>query len=595
MARIQQLSSELANKIAAGEVVARPASVVKECMENSIDANSTAIVMDVEQGGTRLIRITDNGDGIVKDDLPLALSAHATSKISTAEDLFNIDSLGFRGEALASIAAVSRFSLASKPASQEQGWQVQKGEGSHALEITPAAQPEGTTVTVEDLFYNVPARRKFLSSARTELHHIMGVIKALALSHFYVGFTVQQQKKALVHWPAVVEGQEAKRIQQVLGASFLDQALNVDFHGEGLRLWGWLGTPEGHRSHKDCQYVFVNGRLVQDSVMTHGIRQAYGHDLPEGRYGAYVLFLTVPPSEVDVNVHPTKREVRFHHSRLVHDFIVTRLQSAFATVRQNRNEHKVEGDEDLWEIAPTDIKPEAVESAIVTAQKSLHTREETDAPYEIIYGSSAGKAAEPPPAHQPPEPPMSSTHEDTLATKAMDKKPLSDPFHLLGVYEGRYGLMKRGEHLYAVHMPRAVMQCYKMQYQAGLSIQPLLIPTALTFASEKVLAMESCYGQWRDYGLDCHGLSEDTVIVRGLPKLAINLEKAPSKAALEKCLEALMACSKNEAATIQIIGSLLSECVSFQRMLEQKDTLSEWMNEDGATIVVPVQLSALFE
>ena len=285
MGRIKQLSSDLANKIAAGEVVARPASVVKECIENSIDAHSKTIVLEVEQGGIQLIRITDDGDGIVKEDLPLALAAHATSKINTADDLVNIHSLGFRGEALASIAAVSHFSLASKPKEQQQGWQIQKKEGSdNDFDMTPAPQPEGTTVTVSDLFYNVPARRKFLRTAKTELHHIMTVVKSLALSYFYVGFTVQQQKKPLVHWPAVAIGQEGQRIQHVVGGAFLETALKVDFHGEDIRLWGWLGTPQAHRSHNDCQYVFVNGRIVKDPTVAHGIRQAYGHDLPEGEW-----------------------------------------------------------------------------------------------------------------------------------------------------------------------------------------------------------------------------------------------------------------------------------------------------------------------
>lgn len=594
MARIKQLSSALANKIAAGEVVARPASVVKECMENSIDANSTAIVLDVEQGGTRLIRITDNGDGIVKEDLPLALEAHATSKINTVEDLLNIHSLGFRGEALASIAAVSHFSLASKPKSQEQGWQVQGRENSDELAITPTPQLEGTTVTVHDLFYNVPARRKFLRAPKTELQHIMEIVKALALSHFYVGFTVQQQKKAVTQWPAVIKGQEEKRIQQVVGSHFLSHALSIDFHGEGLRLWGWLGTPEGHRSHSDCQYIFVNGRMVQDRMLAHGVRQAYGHDLPEGRYGAYVLYLELLPSEVDVNVHPTKREVRFQHSRLVHDFLVTRLQSAFATAQHPVGAQKK--DDSLWDLAPPMVLPETVDSAIVTPQKNFSVEEETAMPYEVIYGTPLAQSVDTlhggVSSECTVEAKVGDSSQSTVRTSEDDPLP-----QCLGVYEEHYGLIKCGEQLYAMEISLALTQYYRRQHKKGGSMKPLLMPMALTFSPERVAAMELCYEQWRNYGLDCHTFSEDTVMVRGLPTLDIPLEGAPSKLAMERCLETLTDCGlKNTSAITEIMGALLGECICFERIMEKKDCLQKLLevNKEQANVMIPITLSCFF-
>lgn len=330
--RIQTLPPQLANQIAAGEVVERPASVVKELLENSIDAGAEQVELEVEQGGARLIRVVDNGRGIHHDDLALALSPHATSKIYSQSELEQIGSLGFRGEALASIASVSRFKLASKQEEAGQGWELE-GDGTKVNEPVPSPLPGGTLVEVRDLFYNTPARRKFLRSERTEFLHIEEVLKRLALSRFDIAFTLRHNGRQ--HYRlrrAVGEAQQARRIADVFGRGFIQTAVSLHFEAAGMRLSGWLAMPEGSRSQADSQYFYLNGRMIRDKLINHAVRQAHQAVLAPGRHPAYVLYMEVDPAQVDVNVHPTKHEVRFRESRLVHDFVVRALQNALAGV-----------------------------------------------------------------------------------------------------------------------------------------------------------------------------------------------------------------------------------------------------------------------
>jgi DNA mismatch repair protein MutL len=330
------LSPQLANQIAAGEVVERPASVVKELLENSLDAGARKLDVDVEQGGIKLIRLRDDGFGIDKDDLPLALSRHATSKILALEDLEAVASLGFRGEALASISSVSRLTLTSRTAEQEAAWQVRAEGRDMETTLEPAAHPRGTTVEVRDLFFNTPARRKFLKTEQTEFRHLEEVIKRLALSRFDVAFNLQHNGRR-VQQLRPVDGDQARerRLASLLGAAFIEQAVHLDVSAEasGLRLWGWIGLPTYSRSQADQQYFFVNGRIIRDKVVTHAVRQAYSDVLFHGRHPAFVLYLELDPALVDVNVHPTKHEVRFRESRLVHDFIFRTLHRVIADLR----------------------------------------------------------------------------------------------------------------------------------------------------------------------------------------------------------------------------------------------------------------------
>jgi len=336
MSRIQLLSPQLANQIAAGEVVERPASVVKELMENSLDAGAARIDLDVEQGGIKLLRLRDDGQGIAREDLELSLSRHATSKIQALEDLEAVASLGFRGEALASISSVSRLKLVSRTAEQDSGWEVRvEGRDMEAV-VTPAPHGQGTTVEVRDLFFNTPARRKFLRTEKTEYRHLEEVVRRLALSRFDVGFQLTHNGKAIYQMrPANTELERERRLSLLLGSSFIEHALVLDMQAEasGLRLFGWVSQPTHSRSQPDQQYFFVNGRIIRDKVVTHAVRQAYQDVLYQGRHPAFVLYLTLDPALVDVNVHPTKHEVRFRESRLVHDFIFRSLHRAIADMR----------------------------------------------------------------------------------------------------------------------------------------------------------------------------------------------------------------------------------------------------------------------
>ena len=357
MKRIHLLSPRLANQIAAGEVVERPANIIKELVENSLDAGAQRIEIDVEQGGIKLLRIRDDGHGIPKDDLPLALSRHATSKITTLDDLEAVHSLGFRGEALASISSVSRLTMTSATAPEEgqaesesgQAWQVEVEGREMAATVKPAAHPKGTTLEVRDLFFNTPARRKFLRTEKTEFNHVDEYFKRLALSRYDVAFSLRHNQKVIHSLrPALRNIDKEKRVAALLGTKFIDAALHVDAEAAGLGLTGWVGLPTFSRSQADMQYFFVNGRVVRDRLVAHAIKQAYRDVLYHGRQPAFVLYLTVDPALVDVNVHPTKHEVRFRDGRLVHDYLFRTLHKALADVRPDN------------QVAPTSLQGSGV-------------------------------------------------------------------------------------------------------------------------------------------------------------------------------------------------------------------------------------------
>ena len=329
---ILKLPTQLANQIAAGEVVERPASVVKELVENSIDAGATDIHIEIERGGHRRIRIRDNGQGIPKDELELALSRHATSKIASLDDLEAILSLGFRGEALASISSVSRLSLTSKTADQESAWRAFCEGRDMQVTIEPASHPTGTTLDVEDLFFNTPARRKFLRTEKTEFGHIDEVVKRIALARPDIGFKLSHNGQVSKHYPQQRKtdhqenGFEA-RISKVLTSRFTNEAVKLDSELGSLRLRGWISPPTACRHQQDIQYFFVNGRMMRDRLLNHAVRQAYGDSLPEDRHASFVLYLELPAQDVDVNVHPAKHEVRFHQARQVHDFVLSAVRA----------------------------------------------------------------------------------------------------------------------------------------------------------------------------------------------------------------------------------------------------------------------------
>jgi DNA mismatch repair protein MutL len=329
--QIHTLPSHLINQIAAGEVVERPASVVKELVENSLDAGAGAVTIEVDAGGTRLIRVNDDGCGIDRDQLVSALSRHATSKINSLADLENIASLGFRGEALPSIASVSRLTLISRSQQADRAWKLQARE--HADPV-PDALPQGTQVEVLELFYNVPARKKFLRTEQTEYKHIETLFKNMALSHPAVAFKLIHNQKVVYQLASVQNSaDQRRRLAALCGKSFSESLVEIDISSDHLRLQGWVALPTFNRSQADMQYFFVNQRMVRDKLINHAVRQAYQDVLFHGRHPAYVLSLTMDARELDVNVHPQKHEVRFRNSRMVHDFLFRSLHQALGEVQ----------------------------------------------------------------------------------------------------------------------------------------------------------------------------------------------------------------------------------------------------------------------
>jgi DNA mismatch repair protein MutL len=332
---IRILPSELVDQIAAGEVIERPASVVKELVENSLDSGARRIEIDVERGGIGLVRVRDDGCGIVADELPVALSRHATSKIASLDDLESVTTLGFRGEALPSIGSVSRLRIISHPLDAEHGAEIGV-DGGAVTPVRPAAHPQGTTIEVRDLFFNVPARRKFVRSQSTELGHIARWVERLALSRFDVAFRLRNGERLLFDTPAVTaEGAESGRLADVLGKEFAARSVPISHSAGPVQLSGWIGLPTGARAQPDQQFWFVNDRNVRDRLLMNAVRLAYRDVLYGGRHAAYVLYLTLDPKLVDVNAHPAKLEVRFRESRQIHDFVFRALERALAGTKPN--------------------------------------------------------------------------------------------------------------------------------------------------------------------------------------------------------------------------------------------------------------------
>ncbi|WP_126765055.1 DNA mismatch repair endonuclease MutL [Aliidiomarina iranensis] len=359
---IRLLPPQLANQIAAGEVVERPASVVKELVENCIDAGATELHIDIEKGGARRIRIRDNGSGIPKDELELALSRHATSKIASLDDLEAIHSLGFRGEALASISSVSRLCLSSKPAQQAQAWQAWCEGRDMQVTLEPTSHPDGTTVDVQDLFFNTPARRKFLRTEKTEFGHIDEVVRRIALACPAVEIKLSHNQQLLRHYPkAIAESQILSRLQQIAGKRFADEAIFLELaadaeSGQTLGIRGWIAPPDACRHQTDVQYMYVNGRMMKDKLLNHAVRQAYGDSLASDRQATYILYITLPANDVDVNVHPAKHEVRFQQARQVHDFVLLQLREALGAHVHAQQE---QGYTHHYEYSQLQAKPES--------------------------------------------------------------------------------------------------------------------------------------------------------------------------------------------------------------------------------------------
>ncbi|GAA6941459.1 DNA mismatch repair endonuclease MutL [Helicobacter pylori] len=489
---IRILSPQLANQIAAGEVVERPASVVKELVENSLDAGADKIQIDIENGGASLIRIRDNGIGIAKEELALALARHATSKIADLADLEAILSLGFRGEALASISSVSRLTLTSRTAEQNEAWQVYAQGRDMETTIQPASHPVGTTVEVANLFFNTPARRKFLRSEKTEFSHIDEVIRRIALAKFNISFTLTHNGKVLRQYKsAVTNEQKLKRVAAICGDDFIQNALQIDWKHDDLHLSGWVATPHFHRPQNDFNYCYVNGRMVRDKIITHAIRQAYADYLTNEQYPAFVLFIDLNPNDVDVNVHPTKHEVRFQQSRLVHDFITQGIANALASEPMSLNtystEYGVEEPTGAWEVS-TQTKPNrsaaglnifaqpATYSANAYSENRYHEQPKQRQNPPHFYGETSPRESITPSvlkAHQA----LWAGSSTTMQTNVTEvKKPNTHFLHALALIQHEALLLQQEQRFYLLSLARLQQLKQTLNLTLSPTSQPLLIP-----------------------------------------------------------------------------------------------------------------------
>lgn len=518
MPRIHQLSSRLANQIAAGEVVERPASIVKELLENSLDAGATQIQIDIEEGGLKLVRIRDNGCGIAKEDLPLALSRHATSKIFSLDDLEAVRTLGFRGEALASMSSVSRLTLTSNPQMQGAAWQVFAEGEDMATDVRAASHTRGTTVEVRDLFFNTPARRKFLRTEKTEFERIDEVVKKIALSRFDVSFTLTHNQKTVHILKGTANSSQAekdRRVALVLGPAFMQHALCIDMEVAGFRLWGWIAEATFNRSQADMQYFYVNGRVIRDKVVTHAVRQAYQDVLAHNRHPAYVLYLELDAASVDVNVHPTKNEVRFRDSRSVHDFLYRSVHRAIAAQKPS------------FETPPADIT--ATLPQMTAQNRILFSEGHRPDAGSSFPANSAGRVAEPMVAYQQLYSPLPSSVLDRVVTRpqlaADTANEVAPPLgYAIAQLHGIYILAENAQGLVIVDMhaahERITYERLKIALDSeGIKSQPLLVPESVAVSEREAALAEEQAELLQRLGLLIERAGPETVLIRQVPVL----------------------------------------------------------------------------
>lgn len=480
--RIKQLNPSIANQIAAGEVIERPASVVKELLENSVDAASGDIDIFLEQGGIGLIKIRDQGRGIAKDDLVLALSRHATSKIATISDLDSVRTLGFRGEALASIASVSRLTLTSNNGTDNIGWSI-----SPDNEVAAEAHTRGTTVEVRDLFYNVPARRKFLRTERTEYLRIDEIVRKISICYPEINITLRNEGKITRNYRSSHSNEEKiRRLQDAFGKGFTENAVYLDECKEGMRLSGWVSLPTHSRSQSDQQYFFVNSRVIRDKLIAHAVKRAYADVLYQSRQPVFALFLDIDSTSIDVNVHPTKSEVRFTDSRAVHDFIFGVLRRVLADVTPKDLIKKPNTDQQI----PTPIQSGFVMEGI------------SQAPYSNT---------------------ILDHHKTFLKNIVKETDDEMPPLgyalaQLHGIYilaQNEYGLVIVDMH--AAH-ERIIYERLKVS-EENLTVQPLLVPVTISVTSAEVNVVNLFSDEIDALGIELTIASEESLIIRAIPTI----------------------------------------------------------------------------
>jgi DNA mismatch repair protein MutL len=520
---IRVLPGELVDQIAAGEVIERPASVVKELIENGLDAGASRIEVDIERGGSGLIRVRDDGRGIEAQELPLALARHATSKITSLEDLEAVTTLGFRGEALPSIGSVSRLRILSRPAAADRGAEIAI-EGGGEAQLRPAAHPTGTTVEVRDLFYNVPARRKFVKSEATELGHIARLIERLALSRFDVSFRLRHGSRVILEAPALDgEGTELARLAEVLGTDFADGAVAVSHAAGPVMLSGWAGLPTRSRAQPDRQFWFVNGRSVRDRLLMNAVRLAYRDVLYHGRYPAYALYLTLDPKLVDVNAHPAKLEVRFRDARQIHEFVFRALERALAGTSPEVSAAPAApvplppgavGEASLpagtpWRSAPAGSEPQALAGGgarpAVTSGLPFYSPSRDPWAIAALIGDAAGQAE----GSAEPSPPSLTDEEHPLGTAIAQ---------LHGVYilaQTTAGLVLVDMH--AAH-ERVLYEKLKAERAQGpVPSQLLLEPLTVALKPHELEVVLEQREEWARAGFEIDALSDTHLVLRRVP------------------------------------------------------------------------------
>jgi DNA mismatch repair protein MutL len=533
--KIRQLPEMLVNQIAAGEVVERPASVVKELVENSLDAGARRVRVHLENAGVRLIRISDDGEGITRDDLPLVFSTHATSKLAQVEDLGCIATMGFRGEALASIRSVARVRLLSRYQGADQAWELLV-DAAGKPDTRPAAHPQGTTIEVRDLFYNLPARRKFLKTEKTEFGHIDSLIRKLALAWPSVGFELHHNGRELLRLsPASGQAEQEARIGDLFGQDFLRHALHLHVDQGELCLNGWVARPAFSRSQADLQHFYVNGRMVRDKLVSHALRQAYRDLLHYSRQPAYILFLTLDPAQVDVNVHPTKHEVRFRQGRFVHDFLFSSLNRTLSTPQSGLAEAP-------WSpepvATPRSAPPADAAGGLAGRQGTLAMTARDDSPrdyrLDTDFQRPGGEArwptvAEPPLAGEtadaPAPVPQGAPADPAAIAQSAPADAATPPLgYALAQLHGVYILAENGSGLVLVDMhaahERLLYERLKRHYHRQSVVrQPMLIPLGLSVSRAEEAAFEE-HRQWLEgLGLEIDLLGPGRLAVRALPDL----------------------------------------------------------------------------
>ncbi|WP_206483125.1 DNA mismatch repair endonuclease MutL [Thalassotalea sp. G2M2-11] len=585
---IEILPARLANQIAAGEVVERPASVVKELIENSLDAGATSIKVDIEKGGAKRIRISDNGKGIVKDELTLALSRHATSKIKNLSDLEAIGSLGFRGEALASISSVARLTLTSKPTSQENAWQACAQGRDMDVVIQPAAHSDGTTIDVVDLFFNTPARRKFLRTEKTEFNHIEEVLKRIALARFDVAFTLTHNGKTIRQYRiANSDAQKDRRVAQVCGQAFIDHAVKIDCQHDGLELSGWLAQPSYSRNQNDMCYSYVNGRMMRDKLINHAIRQSYQELLTNESYPAFVLFLVLDAKEVDVNVHPAKHEVRFHQGRYVHDFIYSVCHQALIPPIQEQAlddniDHFASHQGSSLSTATQAIAQAYQQSREYVSQLQQADQQTEQAPKSVNYRpiNRAGISALAGENYQRLMTPINLPDEVTevAAEREVEQSSVqvaNSPLHFVAPDYALF-VMAGQPRLLSLLKLYCLLQQEKIarQWSTGLTSQPLLLPIKLSLPPDNHQFVEQHQEELNQLGIVCHILDKQSIQIRQYPALLRNQDVSNS---FEHLITLCLANAKEQALSDSDWQHIMARVIAEKKRNEFDEQQVQWL------------------